>query len=226
VVFASAVPKSTFARSVCSGTRPSRYHSLRPISVPPRRPAGRDLHAEGAGTHRGLHGAAHRAAERHAALQLLGDVLRKQRGVGLGPDLARGLVHVLDLHVDALLRVALDVLAEAIHLGALPADHDARPRRADEHPDLVTLALDVDRRDAGARETRLDVLADPDVLMEELGVVTPGIPVALPGVDDTQPEPIRVDLVSPLDGSLLVVHRAHDQRHVRCALAAHGSRGP
>ena len=39
VVLASAMPKSTFARSVCRGTRPSRYHSLRPISVPPRRPA-------------------------------------------------------------------------------------------------------------------------------------------------------------------------------------------
>ncbi len=38
VVFASAVPKSMRARSVCSGTRPSRYHSRRDISVPPRRP--------------------------------------------------------------------------------------------------------------------------------------------------------------------------------------------
>src|SRR5258708_12599454 len=26
------------ARSVCSGTRPSRYHSMRAISAPPRRP--------------------------------------------------------------------------------------------------------------------------------------------------------------------------------------------
>ena len=39
VVLASAVPKSTFARRVCRGTRPSRYHSRRPISEPPRRPA-------------------------------------------------------------------------------------------------------------------------------------------------------------------------------------------
>ena len=38
VVLASARPKSIFARSVCSGTRPSRYHSRRDISVPPRRP--------------------------------------------------------------------------------------------------------------------------------------------------------------------------------------------
>jgi hypothetical protein len=77
--------------------------------------------------------------------------LREQRRVGLGPDLARGLVHVLDLHIDALLRVPLDVLAQAIDLGALAPDHDAGAGRADEHPDLVALALDVDRRDAGAR---------------------------------------------------------------------------
>jgi hypothetical protein len=32
------------------------------------------------------------------------------------------------------------------------ADHDAGPRRADEHPDLIALALDVDRADAGARQ--------------------------------------------------------------------------
>src|SRR5216683_1097624 len=33
-----AWPKSISARSVCSGTRPSRYHSIRAISAPPRRP--------------------------------------------------------------------------------------------------------------------------------------------------------------------------------------------
>ena len=38
VVLPSAVPKSIFARSVCSGTRPSRYHSRRDISAPPSRP--------------------------------------------------------------------------------------------------------------------------------------------------------------------------------------------
>src|SRR5262249_22752309 len=38
VVFAVASPKSMSARRVCSGTRPSRYHSTRAISAPPSRP--------------------------------------------------------------------------------------------------------------------------------------------------------------------------------------------
>src|SRR5207342_510776 len=100
------------------------------------------------------------------------------------------------LHVDALLGVALDVLTQTVHLGALAPDHDAGARGADEHPDLVALALDVDRGDAGAREARADVLADPDVLVEELRVVAARVPVALPGVDHPQPEPVWVDLVS------------------------------
>jgi hypothetical protein len=125
-----------------------------------------DPDAQGTRTHGGLHATAHRATEGHAAGELLGDALGQQRGVRLRSRFTRGLVHVLDLHVDALLRVALDVLAQAIDLGALAADHDAGPGRADEHPDLVALALDVDRADAGAREPGADVLAHPDVLVQ------------------------------------------------------------
>ena len=69
--------------------------------------------AQGAGAHGGLHGSTHRAAEGDTTDELLGDALRQQRGVGLGPRLAGGLVHVLDLHVDPLLGEALDVLAQA-----------------------------------------------------------------------------------------------------------------
>jgi hypothetical protein len=152
--------------------------------------------AERAGAHRGLDGPAHRAAERDPARKLLGDALREQRRVRLRTQLARGRVHVLDLDVHALLGDALDVLADLVDLGALAADHDARAGRPDEHPDLVALALDVDRGDAGAGQPRADVLADPHVLVERVGVVLAGVPDGLPGVDDPQPEPVRVDLVS------------------------------
>src|SRR5207253_10939417 len=124
------------------------------------------------------------------------DALRQQRSVGLRAHLAGGLVHVLDLHVDPLLRVPLDVLAEPVHLGALAADHDPGTRGPDEDPDLVALALDVDRRDARSGQPGADVLADPDVLMEVLGVVTLGVPIALPRVDHPEPESVRMDLVS------------------------------
>ena len=63
------------ARSVCSGTRPSRYHSMRAISAPPRRPRAVDADALRAEPHRRLHGALHGAAEGDAALELLGDRL-------------------------------------------------------------------------------------------------------------------------------------------------------
>jgi hypothetical protein len=122
---------------------------LAPTHLRAAEPARRgDPHAERTRAHRGLHRSAHRPAERHTALELLGHPLREQRGVGLGAHLARGLVHVLDLHVDPLLRVALDVLPQPVDLSTLAPDHDAGARRADEHPDLVTLALDVDRGDA------------------------------------------------------------------------------
>src|SRR5205085_3368585 len=103
-----------------------------------------DADTERAGTRRGLDAPAHRTAERHAAGELLRDALREERGVGLRTRLARGGVHVLALDVAALLRDAFHVLADLVHLRALAADHDARPGGADEHPDLIALALDVD----------------------------------------------------------------------------------
>ena len=156
----------------------------------------RDPHPERAGSHRGLDGPSHRAAERHASDELFRDALGEERGIGLGPNLAGRLVHVLDLHVDPLLRVPLDVLAESVDLDALAADHDAGTRGSDEDPDLVALALDVDGRDAGSRQPGADVLADPDVLVEVLGVITLGVPVALPRVDHPEPKSVRMDLVS------------------------------
>ena len=168
-------------------------------------PRARHAHAQRTGAHRRLDGAAHRPAERHPPGELLGDALREQRGVRVRPHLAGGLVHVLDLHVHALLRVPLDVLAQAVHLGALAADHDAGAGRADVDPDLIALALDVDRGDPGARQPRADVLADPDVLVERLDVVAPvRVPVRFPGVDDPQPEPVWVDLLSHYASSPIV----------------------
>jgi hypothetical protein len=90
-----------------------------------------------------LHGTAHGPAEGNPADQLLGDALGQKGGVGLGPHLAGGLVHVLDLHVDAFASHLLDVLADAVDLGSLAADDDAGAGGPDEHLDLIALALDV-----------------------------------------------------------------------------------
>ena len=79
-----------------------------------------DLHALRAGAHGGGERALHRAPERHAVLQLLGDRLRHQLGVELG---ALDLVDV-DLHGPAAHGVQL--AAQRVDLDAGLADHDAR----------------------------------------------------------------------------------------------------
>ena len=72
------------ARSVCSGTRPSWYHSRRAISAPPRRPDTADLDALGTEAHGVADHALHRAAEHHAALELLRDAFGDQSASSSG----------------------------------------------------------------------------------------------------------------------------------------------
>ncbi len=189
--------------------RPERVQRDAALAVPlaprhlrPTEPAAAlNPNAEGARAHRGLYRPAHGTAEAHAAGELLGDALREQGRVGLRSRLRGGRVHVLDLHVHALLRDPLDVLADPIDLGALSADHDARASGPDVDPDLVALALDVDARDARAGQAGADVLADPDVLVQMGRVLAARVPVGLPGVDDPQPESVRIDLVTHYSSS-------------------------
>jgi len=170
---------------------------LAPRHLGPAEPAAA-LHpnTQRAGLHGGLDRSAHGPAEADPAHQLLGGALGQQRGVGLGLQVRGGLVHVLDLHVHPLAGDLLDVLADAVDLGALAPDDDAGAGRADEHLDLVALAFDVDARDAGPNELGLDVHADLDVLVQGFRIVLAPVPLGLPGVDDAQAEPVGVDLVT------------------------------
>ena len=83
MVNAVATPKSTSARSVRSGTRPSRYDSMRAISAPPRRPAQLMRMPSAPRPHRRLHRALHGAAERNATLELLRDRFSDELGIEL-----------------------------------------------------------------------------------------------------------------------------------------------
>ena len=95
------------ARKVCSGTRPSRNHSVRAISAPFRRPRHADLHAQRADAHRAHHGALHRAAEHHALLDLLRDAVGDELRVELGlADLGDVEAHVVDRHAEHLAQSA------------------------------------------------------------------------------------------------------------------------
>src|SRR5881628_2655883 len=100
------------ARSVCSGTRPSRYHSAAHLGAVQATGA---LHAdaEHAGLLRVLHGALHGAAEVDATGELVGDALGDQRGVELG------LLDLLDVELDLVVAGDLgEAGPETVGLGA------------------------------------------------------------------------------------------------------------
>src|ERR671919_607055 len=70
------------------------------------------------------------------------------------------------------------------------------PGRADIDLDLVALALDVDARDAGARQVEPDVVPDGDVLVERGPVVLlAGVPPRLPRVDHPEAEAVGINLL-------------------------------
>src|SRR5262249_53918512 len=84
-----------------------------------------DLHAVGAGAHRGGERALHRAPERDAVLELLGDRLGDELRVELGA------LDLVDVDVHVLVRHRVHVAAQRVDLDAGLADHDAGARRVD-----------------------------------------------------------------------------------------------
>src|SRR5690606_29192580 len=103
-----------------------------------------DLHADAlrTGALRTLQPLAHRAAERHAGRELLGDALRDQLRLRLG------VLHLEDVELDLLLRELLQVAPDALGFGAAAADDDARAGGVNVHPHPVARALDLDAGDA------------------------------------------------------------------------------
>src|SRR5574337_361194 len=92
----------------------------------------------------------HRAAERHALLQLQGHILGHELGVQLRMD------HFLDVEVDLLVRPGLDLVLQLLDLGTLAADDDSGPGREDRDAAGAGLAVDVDPRNACMVERGLD----------------------------------------------------------------------
>ena len=120
-----------------------------------------DADALRAEPHRRLHGPLHGAAERHAALELLGDRLRDQMRVDLG------LAHLDDVDVHLRLRHRGDLLAELLDVGALLADDDARARRVDGDAALLVRALDHDPRHRRLLQVLHQRVADAHVLVQQ-----------------------------------------------------------
>src|SRR5438105_539194 len=152
-----------------------------------------DLHAGGARADRRGERALHRAPERNAIRELLGDRLCDELRVELRS------LDLVDVDVDVLLRQRMKVAAQRVDLDARLADHDPRPRRVDVDCDPLLVLADQDVGQARVRELVVDVLADADVL-EDVGreLLLAGVPVGLPVVDHAHAEAPRMNLLSHL----------------------------
>src|SRR5258705_6112175 len=150
-----------------------------------------DADAFRAEPHRRLHGALHGAAEGHAALELLGDRFGDQLGVELG------LADLDDVDDHVAVGQRRNFLAQLLDVGALLADHHAGTRRLDRHPALLVRALDHDARDRRLLELLVQLLADGDVLVQELAVLALArIPAGVPGAVDPETQADRIDLLT------------------------------
>src|SRR5580692_9713145 len=150
-----------------------------------------DTNALGAETHRRLHRALHGAAERDAALELLGDRFGDQRGVELR------LADFDDVDDDVGGGDVGDALAQLVDVGALLADHDAGARRVDRHAALLVRTLDHDPGDGSLLELLVQDLADLDILVQQLAVlVLAGEPTGIPRPVDAETQPDWIDLLT------------------------------
>jgi hypothetical protein len=139
-VVKASTARSRCPRAACAAARGPRC-SPRARDLGAAQPAPHlDLDALRARAHRALHRALHGAAERDALLQLVRDVVRHQLRVELRP------LDLLDVDGDLALREVRQLVAQLVDLGALLADHHARPGRVHRDHDLLRLALDLDLR--------------------------------------------------------------------------------
>ena len=139
---------------------------------------------------RGLHRLAHRAAEADPAGQLLGHALRDQLRVRLR------VLHLEDVELHLLAGELLQLTADPVGLRAAAADDDARPGGVDVDPDPVAGALDLDLGDAGALHALAHHAPDRHVFLDVVLVQLVRVPPGLPVGRDTEPEPVRVDLLT------------------------------
>src|SRR4029079_5391628 len=159
-----------------------------------------DADAFRAKPHRRLNGALHGAAERDAALELLGDRLGDELRIELGfPDLD-------DVDDDVRVSELRHHLAQLLDVGALLADHHAGTRRVARHAALLVRTLDHDLRDGGLLQRLGQILADLHVLVQQLAVVVLArVPARIPRPVDAETQPDRIDLLT--HGSLLILWR-------------------
>src|SRR5215471_5467968 len=132
----------------------------------------------------------HRAAERHAALELQRDGLGDELRVRLRP------LDLDDVDVDFRLGPLLELVAELVDFRAALADDDPGSRRLDVDLHPVGEALDVHLGDPRVREAPLQLLAQLDVLVQERLVLLGREPARVPGPVEPEPETVRMDFLT------------------------------
>src|SRR5437016_1790312 len=148
------------------------------------------LDAFAAEAQRRIHCFTHRAPKGHALFQLQRDRFRHQSGIQLRT------MDFLDVNVHFAFGALLHVLLQLVDFRAFAPDNDARPRGVNAHHQLVRRAFDVDRADARTLQLLLQLFAELDVFVKKIGILLVGIPPRLKRLVVTQPESIRVRLLS------------------------------
>src|ERR1700680_3005110 len=157
-----------------------------------------DPNALGAKTHRRLYRALHGAAERDAALELLGDRFGNQRGIEFR------LADLDDVDDDVGSGDIGDLLAQLVDVGGFFADYHTRTRRVDRHPALLVRTLHHDPGHRRLLQLLVQDLADFDILVQQLAVfVLAGEPTRIPR---------PVDAETQSDWIYLLTHRSLPRR--------------
>ena len=150
-----------------------------------------DSNALGAEADRRLNGALHGAAERDAALELLGDRFGDERGFRFR------LADFDDVDHHFAAGQIGDQLANLVDISALLANHDARTGRVDRDAALFVRTLDDDLGDGGLLKRLGDGFADRHVLVQELGIFALARePARVPGAVDAEAQPDRINLLT------------------------------
>src|SRR4029078_6603373 len=165
---------------------PLRARDFRAVQ-PPRHA---HLDAARAEAQRRLDRLAHRAAEGDALLELHRHRLADQLRVELR------LLDLLDVDEDLAVGLLLDLLLQLVDFRPLAADDGPRARGVDVDLQLVGGALDLDLRDAGVREARLQRVAQLEILVQQLPGVLVGVPARAPGLVEAEPESVRMDFLT------------------------------
>src|SRR5581483_6833148 len=135
-----------------------------------------------------------------------------------------GLVNFLNVDEDLALGALGHILFELFDFGALAADDDAGPRRADGDPQLVAGPVDFDRAHARRLQALAQRLTQFEIFLQQLGVALLGEPAGAPRLVEAQSKTVWMNLLSHL--RFLFRHFDDDVRQTALIAigAAHGGR--